>query len=282
AGGNEPRAIAPDELRDLLRCVVASTMEERATFDRVFAAWIDEAQAQLRRRAPGLGEPPRQAERPQERHAERRLPARWLRWIVTITALSGVVAIVAIAWRFWPHVEVEGPDAGPVASASVKESDAGAPADQRPTTFRARSVVFTVEPPRAERAIPTQLTLALASFAAVLLLGWLVRRSSWLPQVLAPPGVPGPPEAPPLPIAERARGASLSTAGERDDLAFAVDRSVREEPSPEVDPPRSVDATIAAGGRAEIVFRPRIEHRTVWLWTDAGSSSLLVPRFASE
>jgi formylglycine-generating enzyme required for sulfatase activity len=283
AGGAEGRAIDAGELRDLLRCVVACTMAERATFDRVFGAWSDLAQGDLGRRVPGLGEPPRPPELPAAPRPERRRPARWLPRIVAAAALGGVLAVSALAWRFWPRVEVTGAGAGPIEDAgAMDQGDAGVLVAERPTTFRARRVVFTVEPPQAERALPWQLALMLVSAALAIALGRFVRRSSWLPRVLAPPRVPGPPEVPPLPIAEGPRGAGLLGAGERDELAFAVDRFIREEPSPEVDAPRSVDATVAAGGRAEIVFRPRVEHRTVWLWTDAASSSPLVPRFAAE
>jgi formylglycine-generating enzyme required for sulfatase activity len=311
SGGAKGRSIDLAELRDLLCCVIASSMEERATFERVFGAWSEGAQGDLKRSGRGLDSEPRapasgpKPGAPASGGRKGRRTNRWLLRAVAAAALGGVVAVGVLAFPSRPRVEVGGADAGLIEDAggadagliedaggadaelikdagAAAQDDAGALPEQRPTTYRARQVVFTVELPRAERAIPWQLALTLASVTIAFALGWFVRRSSWLPRVLAPPRVPGPPEVPPLPIGEGPRGAGLFTAGERDDLAFAVDRFIREEPSPEVDTCRSIDATIAAGGRAEIVFRPRIEHRTVWLWTDAAASSPLVPRFAAE
>jgi formylglycine-generating enzyme required for sulfatase activity len=287
AGGAAGRAIDLAELRDLLRCVVASSREERATFDRVFGAWSDEAQGALERRAPGIATPPAQPEGPRAGPGlgERRRPARSLRWVVGVGAVIGVVGVgvvIALVVQLKSPGEGKGPDAGPIEDAGfVDKGDAGANSDAGAPPASDLSPP-PVEPPPAEGTVPTQLALVLASAFAAFFLGRRVLRSSWLPRVLAPPSVPGPPEVPPLPVAEGARGAGLLTAVERDDLAFAVDRFIREEPSPELDAPRSIDASVITGGRAVIVHRPAMEHRTVWLWTDAASSSPLVHRFAEE
>ncbi|MEO7329953.1 MAG: formylglycine-generating enzyme family protein [Minicystis sp.] len=170
-------------------------------------------------------------------------------------------------------------EAGPN-DAGLKEAgpnDAGLP--ERPTRRRTRELVFTVEPPPSPHvAIPFALSLAALAFIAGLI-RWVLKER-WLPRYPLLPRRDGPPERPLLPLTKGATG--LLTASARDDLAFAVDRFVRDEPSPELDLPRTIEATIAEGGRPALVFRRRTEHRTVRLWVDTGSRSPLVARFAVE
>ncbi|MCC6553600.1 MAG: SUMF1/EgtB/PvdO family nonheme iron enzyme [Polyangiaceae bacterium] len=289
------------ELGDLVACALVRSKEDRATFDRVFNEWAETAketadQAERFPDRPLIPAPaPAGQTLPRPRRPRRRL-------IGAIVAAMGLALAALVLWAVTKPPAPDPPDgtdaaledasipneAGSVDAAAIDVAapdggtgdtgeDAGA--GPRPTQLRARALVFTVEPPPSLHgaASGALLAMAIGLFAGI---AALLRRARWLPRVTLRPVREGPAVRPLLPV--KAAAAALLSASARDDLAFAVDRFVRDEPSPDLDVPRTIEATIAEGGLPTLVFRPSTEHRTVHLWTDTGARSPLVPRFAAE
>lgn len=280
-------AVEPTTFRRLLAAAVARSAEDRALVDRVLDALERKTEVALE-----LGGPPRRireggdsrppAVRPAAPRPSGAPKRRWPWLLVPLTAL----AVGLFAWSLRGSAPESAPSPpepvpAPTPSASPAPGPAPAPTPEiaRPTQFRTRELVFSVTHPSVVGNPWLFGALGLGASVTALGLGLWFHKKRWLPVPEVPTLRPGPRVAPLLPLESRAPG--LLGIGEREDLAFAVDRFVRDEPSPDLDVPRSIEATVQAAFPT-VVFHPRVEHRAVWLWSDSASQSPLVPRFVAE
>lgn len=272
-------ALSPEpgglRLESVLRALFVKSSEDRAVFDRVFAAWLLQADHEVRLREE---EPQARAEpvrAPQFRH-------RRIRWsVLALVALVLWSLLLGGHGKVVPRkVEREEPKVDQDLSAPPPAPQTTAPTPDaiRRQSFSTLVPVLTVTP----GPWPGWLPLGLAVLAlAVAATSWQVqRRRSWFPEPVAEPPRKGPPRVfltPP----ERA-GFQLLQPREEEALVWGIGHFIAEEPTRRLDLPATVRATARAAGFPHLRFHRARHPREVWLWIDEAADDPAIPRLADE
>ena len=254
-----------ERLRSVLRAVLVKSLDERATFDRIFDAWSERVEREwLARSSPSLRSLA-MARRP----TGRRSPWQSLRW--PVAALGLMVLCVALG----PDT-VWSPPLDPIDAAAVKmrrfEPVAGGEPEPAATE--------TVNPPEPAWQGWPALGLGLFALATAGALWLTLRRRSWLPAPAPLPSREGPPRVflTPAPLP----GLQLLDARQEDALVWGIGHFVSEEPTRCLDAAATVRATAREAGIPRLIFHRARYHREVWLWVDEAADDPTLPLLADE
>lgn len=260
--GSEGLPNEPERVANMVAAVVARQPRDLQAARDATLAWL--AQAPAPRPAVAVDAPP---DPPVSAPAERPRGPRLAGVLITTILLIGAALLVWFALRGEPTktilngakglLEPEPPEAG------VPYVPSKAPASKLAFLSTAPRLEIRAEAPTAPER-PTWPLWALACFGAgIAIYGW--RRTR-------PPGEPIPPPGPSAPPRRQRRPASGSarfvTGRDADTLAWGIDRFLTDEPTARLDLPRTVGATVAAGGAPQLHWARAKQHREIWLWVD--------------
>ena len=270
------RADGASRLKSLLCAVLVKRPEDRAVLDRVYDAWLGQAEMLLSQavtpESPGKDVP----FEPEKPKPKRRLPG------------SSDWRPSSCSWecRSRCGTRQASPDHPPPAKGpdTTQAPDGGAARALTLDELRKRTV--SVQVPKLTVTAPESHwtgwpALALGASALLAAAGlWLaLRRRSWFPEPAPRPSQKGPPrvllssEAPPYVLLDREQ---------QEALAWGIGRFVTEEPTKRLDIPSTVRATARNGGIPDLHFERARYYREVWLWLDDATDDPDVARLADE
>ncbi len=257
----------------LLAALLVKSGEDRQVFERVFAAWLERSEADVRAREAPPERPPRPAPASVERPRSHK---PW--WGAAATCLLLAIGVATDRDVRWSP---------PTDQRKVVPSKPAPPplqgltsADVRQRTFTPWAPALTVTPGPGTWSGWPALGLGLLSLAAAGELWRRLRGKSWVPARTPLPPLPGPPRvflSPPS-----LRGAQLLSPREQETLVWGIGRYVSEEATRRLDLPATVKATARAGGLPELCFERARYPREVWIWTDETADDPALGRLAGE
>jgi formylglycine-generating enzyme required for sulfatase activity len=264
-------------LGGVLAAVLVKSAEDRQVFERVFAAWLERAEAEGRaREAPAerpLEPAPRVAGRPRSR-----LRPGWNLAAVSLLLLVGVGVGLDTRWSPRQPPPQVAPQRGSMETPAPTQPTT--PADLRKRTFLSWVPTLTVTPaPWTWTGWPA-LGLGLLSLMAAGEIWRRLRGKSWVPARAPLPTLPGPPRAFLSPPSRP--GAQLLTPQQQETLVWGIGRYTSEEPTRRLDLAATVTATARTGGFPDLRFARARYSREVWLWTDEAADDPALGRLADE
>jgi NitT/TauT family transport system substrate-binding protein len=278
-----------DRLEGLLRAVLVKSLEDSQVFERVFAAWFERAEGEVRQRIASMSTQ-RQLDtlvvprwKPRKRDRKNR-PWR------QATAFLVLALGLATAWYVWrpspppPPASQNGgqkplPQPLPPVTTSPVQPPQALPTEENP-----KSPIGPIPPPEslAPKVWSGWPALAIGLLALAIGAGiWgRLRNRRWVPDRAPEPVLPGPPRVflsvPVLP------GAQLLSPRQQEALVWGIGYYLAEEPTRRLDLAATVRATARAAGFPELRFDRARYSREVWLWTDEATDDPALQRLADE
>lgn len=262
--GSEGLPNEPERVANMVAAVVAHNPAELDAARRATEAWLRQRPAPQAAAGPVEADPPPIASPAAPQGRGRLAPA----------LLAALIVLLGGALVWWSVSRTPLTDAiNGLADLVTPDpvADGGVPYDPKRIAPRP-AVEFLASAPRleirAEAPTAPERTrwpfVALACFAAgVALYGW--RRTR-------PPGEPVPPTGPTSPPRRHRRPANRAsrfvTGRDAETLAWGIGRFLSDEPTPRLDLPRTVRATVSAGGAPHLLWARAKQHREIWLWVD--------------
>jgi formylglycine-generating enzyme required for sulfatase activity len=270
--GEKGEAVPAARLGGLLAALLVKSGEDRQIFERVFAAWLERSEADLRERETPTERPPLPSPRPVGQSPSRRKP----RWSAAAACLLLVIVAAVDRDARWSPPE----GSRKVVPPSPPPLQRLAPADVRQRTFTPWVPTLEVLPGPGTWSGWPAFGLGVLSLAAAGELWRRLRGKSWMPERTSLPPLPGPPRVFLSPPA--LRGAQLLSQREQETLVWGIGRYVSEEPTRRLDLPATVRATARSGGLPELRFERARYPREVWIWTDETADDPALGRLADE
>ncbi len=269
----------PGRLASLLAAVVAKSVAERRTVERLTASFLDQ-QLASRGATPRFGK---------GRGEERSRAAWWtarrhLGWsLLVVAALAILVPEVVYRWAGRPTPI-------PVTRASqerrlLKPEPVGQPSPIRSTEDEDwRNPPFPQDPPGPDPYRPQAywvgvVLATLGGAASLALLAYFYRRRG-LPAVPELVLRRGPSQV--YLTAVESTCHELLSADAEDALVWGVDRYVSEQPTRRLDLDATVEATARDAGLPRLIFERASYPREVWLWLDEAAGRPEIERLAAE
>ncbi len=312
-----PAVDGADQLASILRAVLTKNAEDRACFDRVFAGWLEDADAAVKQstRRPRPPATPADSQQggsrsspessvggkvlaPPKPIAQKRILAAVAAAVAITVAIVGVIATgIAIDRWLGPDDAIDVTDAGIAVDAGTidagqagngTDTDAGlrpsacAPAALRNHTFTAAMPqlrVTNTPPPRPSVVLPLVLMALGLATAGVLWLG--LRRRHVLALDDQPPASPTVPRQVLL-VPSASEVPPLLSPHDRETMIWGIDRFLSDEVTRRLDVPATVRAIARSGGLPHIHFERARYHRNVWLWVDELCEDPAAARMAAE
>ena len=279
--GTDPQQTAR-QLRSVLRAVLVKNTEQNALFDKVYRAWLtqaEQAHTALLVPAPAESRPisPTETttgqEQPEPGHRRYKIGAG--------AAVLVLLFIIVIIWQ-WPKQPVN-PN-GTTTSNGTEEVTVLAANDLRQREFQSWQPIIL-----KDQIIPAQPYwtgwpfLVLGGLALAVLGGlWqALGRRAWL---ALPDPAPAPGKGPARAFLQVAqlREPELLDARQQESVVWGIGRFVSEELTRRLDLTATVQATAQQGGIPALRFEHAHYQREVWLWLDEAADDRVIARLAEE
>lgn len=267
-------------LRSLLRAVLVKSEEDLAPFDRVFDAWLQEAESELRRKT-FAASIPLAPTAPQPGPATGTIPepSRAPEWLAV--AAVCVAAAVAIWLVAFPPSEVKtGPAPSPQQEApKTRQEPPGTLVETPRDTFKTVRPQVTITAVQPKWQGWPEAVLGGLALLATALAYWQFRRRRWLPEPEPAPSRQGPPR---VWVESADAGPLLLGPDDQQALVWGIGHFVSETPTRRLDLAATVRATARAGGIPSVHFLTARHQREVWLWLDESAEDPSLRRLADE
>ncbi len=263
------------QLKTMLRAILVKDEPGQASFDRVFDAWFEQADAAL------VPIPQRRFETARSPQTDR----RDMGW----RALGAVILLILIVYGVF-LLRSPMPKVAPIdlpVSEETGQLKIQSPKPEQSWIENLRQRKVKVRVPRIEHTPAILLwtgwfKLGLAFFSLLFAgaLAWHLQRRRYLPEPEPPPQFKGAPRAFLQSLPQK--NLVLLDRAQQDSLVWGIERYIAETPTRRLDVAQTVDRTARAGGLPELCFEYARFHRELWLWLDESASDTGLARLANE